>query len=307
MASRRPFMPLYIADYRMDTLDFSTEQHGAYFLLLMEAWHKGGSLPKDEESLARIAGLTLKKWRVVGPRVMAKFVDLGDRYEHKRINRELTKVQALSEKRSSAGRAGGRPARQTGRPFQTPQSQNSEQEPAQSKGSENQMLSSPRVHAPVVRPRLETPDIRIESPTGDSMNAPPPKSGDDTPPDGGWTLTPPEDKPLEKPKPKKIATRLAEDWQPDEKFRLEAIRLGLPKARVDDVAERFRDWSLSSPNGVKLNWLAAWRNWVKSELERPASAARAPPPRAGGYAADMDERGKAATDFLDQIIKAGKG
>lgn len=48
--------PFYVGDYRKDTARLSTEQHGAYRLLLDEYW-VAGPLPDDDQVLARIAGL----------------------------------------------------------------------------------------------------------------------------------------------------------------------------------------------------------------------------------------------------------
>jgi len=54
------------------------------------------------------------------------------------------------------------------------------------------------------------------------------------------------------------ATRLSEDWFPME-FEEEKIEL-----------EKFRDWARSAPGqkGVKADWDATWRNWVRRVREQ---------------------------------------
>ena len=71
--SERPFMQLYVSDFIGDTLQLSTEQIGAYMLLLMAMWNAGGRLPDDDAKLARVARLSAKKWRVISADLLTFF------------------------------------------------------------------------------------------------------------------------------------------------------------------------------------------------------------------------------------------
>lgn len=95
----RPWMPLYVADYRADTAHLDTAQHGAYLLLIMHYWQTGG-LPDDDAQLARITCMKPAEWRRARPVIRPFF---GDGWKHKRIEFELTEAARIS----AAGRAGG--------------------------------------------------------------------------------------------------------------------------------------------------------------------------------------------------------
>lgn len=93
-------IPLFPDSYLADTTHLTTEQHGAYFLLLMAAWRSNDcSLPHDEERLAKLAGLSVAKWRKVGPAVLEMWTCEGGRCWQKRLRHEWSYVR---EKRTKA-------------------------------------------------------------------------------------------------------------------------------------------------------------------------------------------------------------
>ena len=99
----RFWMPLYINDYIGDTPHLSTEQHGAYLLLLFAYWSKGG-LPDDDQQLANITRLPLDVWCQHRPVLKALFLD---NWKHKRVEAELLRTANIRTKRALAGSKGG--------------------------------------------------------------------------------------------------------------------------------------------------------------------------------------------------------
>lgn len=102
-------MPLYIGDYLSDTMHLTTEQHGAYLLLLMAAWKNGGNLPVSENKLAIIAKVPLEKWREISGEILEYFETDGDRITQRRLSDELAKASRHFESRKINGKNGGRP------------------------------------------------------------------------------------------------------------------------------------------------------------------------------------------------------
>jgi len=103
-----PYMTLYVADYLGDTRHLTTEQHGAYLLLLMTMWRSGGVLSDDPSKLARISGLTVARWKRISDDVMAFFTPCEGGLTQARLAAELTISDEKSEKNAQAGRMGGR-------------------------------------------------------------------------------------------------------------------------------------------------------------------------------------------------------
>ena len=102
-----PYMPLYIADYLADTAHLTTEESGAYMLLIMTYWQRGKPLPADPVRLANIARLPNERWTDV-QRTLSEFFILEDgMWTHKRIEAELSKFRDKSAKAKAAGKASG--------------------------------------------------------------------------------------------------------------------------------------------------------------------------------------------------------
>lgn len=98
-----PYMQLYIADYLADTMHLSTEEHGAYLLLMFNYWQTGRAIPKNR--LAKIARVSSERWGAVEESLSEFFIDNGTEWIHERIEDDLAAVRETLAKRSSAGKA----------------------------------------------------------------------------------------------------------------------------------------------------------------------------------------------------------
>jgi uncharacterized protein YdaU (DUF1376 family) len=96
------WMPVFIGDYLADTMHLTTEQHGAYLLLLFHLWRRGS--PRDDDAvLAKISGLGDHAWKLHRP-VLAEFFKIHDGlWQHGRVEKEKARVAAT--KRSMSNKA----------------------------------------------------------------------------------------------------------------------------------------------------------------------------------------------------------
>jgi uncharacterized protein YdaU (DUF1376 family) len=98
-----PYIQLYVADYLADTMHLTTEEHGAYLLLIFNYWQTGKKIPKAR--LQRIARLSNDRWNSVEPSLAEFFNDDGEFWSHERIERDLESVRLSQCQRSAAGKA----------------------------------------------------------------------------------------------------------------------------------------------------------------------------------------------------------
>lgn len=99
-----PALPLWTDAYLADTRHLTTVQHGAYLLLLMEAWRRPSSaLPDDDVLLAKLAGMTMPEWQDTKPSVMAFWKCDGrtKTWTQKRLLKEKNRVKKSTQKQQS--------------------------------------------------------------------------------------------------------------------------------------------------------------------------------------------------------------
>lgn len=100
--SDTPMMPLWVSDFLGDTQDLSAAEIGAYMLILMAMWQRGGDLPADPKKLARIARIT-RGW----PKIWAALAHYFEEGDGKLTNKRLTKERFKIEGKRAAQRENG--------------------------------------------------------------------------------------------------------------------------------------------------------------------------------------------------------
>ena len=244
--SRFPYLPMYVGDYLKKTRHLTTEQHGAYLLILFDLWEHGGSIPFDHNLLARVANITPKRWGRIWDALEGYFTVSDGKLSHERLNQEIQKCLQISQKRKHAGKLGGE--------ARSLKSQGGEQAFAKQMVKQTDSMSE------------SYSDIEEkEEPKGSSKKKVSDKRG----------------------------TRLPETWTLPEDWASEAFQYRTPNgeyltaAEIKDEADKFRDhWiAQGGSRGVKADWRATWRNWIRNgsgQIIRNRNAARNGGNRSGG-------------------------
>jgi len=100
-------MPMYWADYLADTQHLSTEEHGAYLLLIAAYWRRGQGLPDDARWLANVCKVGRRRWQTLFPSVMEFFYHEDGLWKHKRLEKEILRSSGRLKSARAAGKAGG--------------------------------------------------------------------------------------------------------------------------------------------------------------------------------------------------------
>lgn len=101
-------MPFYVGDYLRDTGRLTTENHGAYLLLIFDYWTSRAPLPDDDDQLAAIVRLPVARWQKARKVIVNYFTVADGVWRHKRIDAEIERANSISKARQEAGKRGGK-------------------------------------------------------------------------------------------------------------------------------------------------------------------------------------------------------
>jgi len=245
----RHWMPFYVDDFRMSTLDLQPDEIGLYLIMLMLAWQSGdGSITGDMrelktvlQRLANFHGLTFNR---IVPKLLDRYFKRREdgKFYQERVEKELRKVEELSEKRSRIAKERW-----------------SRDKEIKDLADTNGMLTQHNTTQ-----HSSKKDIEGASPCSAPTKA----------------------------------TRLSEHWQPSPDHLHFAENEGLSASEIEREAAKFRDYWVgrADAGGVKRDWSATWRNWVRKAKEGKSN---------GRWVQDDSKSASAAAGRLAELAERG--
>lgn len=103
-----PHMRFFVADYLTDTVHLTTEEHGAYLLLLFHYWQTEKPLNNKGGRLASVVKLSDARWKEMSKALAPFFKIKRDIWHHGRVEYELELVMRRSSQASYAASEGAR-------------------------------------------------------------------------------------------------------------------------------------------------------------------------------------------------------
>ena len=251
---KRPWMPVYVDDFRMDTLSLAADEIGVYFTLLCLAWRNGdGSVTGDMRELKIVLQRLFRDFhglsfnRIV-PKLLDRYFERREdgRFYQERVENELRKAEEISEK----------------------QSRNAKERWAQNNKNKNLADATAMPPQSQLQSQEEKKDIEVAA---SSLRSEATKG-----------------------------TRLSEDWQPSPDNLRFAESEGFSASEIEREAAKFRDYWIgrAGAGGVKRDWCATWRNWIrKAKTERKPN---------GRYVQDDSKSASAAAGRLAEMARRGQ-
>lgn len=221
MSTKRPWFPLYAADFLTDTQAMTARAVGVYTRLLLYQWING-SVPRPPSQLSRVAGCSLSELDEVWPELDHKFNGDHETIRNPRMEKVREQQERFIESRRQAGRASGEARRR------------------KSKGVND----------------IEHVFDLVGNETRTKSNQS--KSKSNTKRERGARSA--------RQAAAKRATRLPEDWEPDEKLLAWAAEK-CPKVNVKEETQIFRDYFIGAGR-TKVDWRRTWQVWMRKEQKK---------------------------------------
>jgi uncharacterized protein YdaU (DUF1376 family) len=225
-----PALTLWTDAYLSDTRHLSTLEHGAYLLLLMEAWRRPNcDLPGDDKILARLAGLSRDEWDEIKEAVMAF-------WKHDGRSKTWTQKRLMSERDKARVRS---------------KSQSDKASKRWKTGKNSDAAALPQ-QSPADASTATATDSKEEEPNGSPSSA---------------GASEPAVKPAKAKKRTKENLELPADWEPTLTPRAAEIVARWPPGMFERELNRFRDHAAANGRTAK-DWDAAFRTWIGNADER---------------------------------------
>lgn len=101
-----PALPIWTDSFIADTVHCSPEQVGVYIRMLIASWRtRACTLPDNDQRLAFIAGVSLKKWKSMRPFMAEFFIVENGEWSQKNLLKVRKKVRGLSKRGADAANA----------------------------------------------------------------------------------------------------------------------------------------------------------------------------------------------------------
>lgn len=100
------WFPLHIEAYTGDTMHLTTEEHGAYLLMMLAYYRTQRPLPASDRSLAALTKLPLDRWLEAKPALARFFSERNGVWVHDRIEAEIVEAKRKHEESIARAKAG---------------------------------------------------------------------------------------------------------------------------------------------------------------------------------------------------------
>lgn len=239
---------LDISKYLATTAHLTTQEHGAYLLLICHYWQSGAPIPAHQ--VQAITRLSKIMWSRSEPVLLGFFRIVDGVWIHDQLENELHTAAIMRAKRSKAGKTSA-----TKKQSQKKQPEEKQQDT----GVDIQhVLNTCSTHVQHMFNTCSAPDA-LPQQQYDAFGAP---HIEDTQAAGDGV----NDK---KPAIKK-GSRLPADWELPDDYLAWALQQSVKWSRTDviKISEVFRDYWVSRTGQIatKLDWSATWRNWIRKEV-----------------------------------------